>query len=197
MILNNTRLKNELNGIAKKNAEITDIIIFGSYTKGKNNPNDIDILVLFKDKINKETEYKVRKILEKYIKNISIISKTEKTLLDEGFDAREGILFEGKSLLTTKNIAENYGFKSFGGFKYDFKSQNNLQRTKFYYALNGRGTNQGASKTLECIKLSDSLIIVPVYNIDKFREFMDSWKIKYKYIPLLIPMRLGRKNILE
>ena len=49
--LKNTKLKSELKDFLKKNRHILlDIIIFGSFIKGKEKPNDIDILILYKDK---------------------------------------------------------------------------------------------------------------------------------------------------
>lgn len=197
MILKDTKLRNKLKSLADKNQEVADILIFGSITRGKERPNDIDIIVLFKNQINKDIEYAIRKELEKGYKNISITSKTEKTALDESFDARESLLFEAKSLITEKNLAEKYGFHPFGMFKYDFGNWDKLKKTKFYHALNGRGDREGIISMLNCIKLSDSLILAPLEKIEAFKEFLDSWEIKYKYIPMLIPERLSKKKILE
>ena len=197
MILKDTKLRNKLKALADKNRDIADILIFGSTIRGKEKPNDIDVIVLFKDKINKETEYAIRKELEKGYKNISITSKTEKTSLDKAFDARESLLFEAKSLITEKNLAEEYSFHSFGMFKYNFGDWDKLKKTKFYYALNGRGSKKGIADMLDCIKLSDSLILAPLEKIEAFKEFLDSWEIKYKYIPILLPERLSKKKILE
>ena len=197
MILKDTKLRNKLKILADKNLEVADILIFGSTIRGKEKPNDIDIIVLFKDKINKETEYAIRKELEKNYKNVSIISKTEKTSLDKAFDARESLLFEAQSLITEKNLAEEYGFHSFGMFKYNFGNWDKLKKAKFYYALNGRGNKEGIASMLNCIKLSDSLILAPLEKIEAFKEFLDSWGINYKYIPILLPERLSKKKILE
>lgn len=196
MILQNIKLKNELNALAKNHPKVADIFVFGSVVRGKPNPSDIDILILFKDKVDKNVEYLLRKELEKHAKNISIISKTEKTVLDIAFDARESVLFEAKSLLTEKNIAQQYGFSSFGMFKYNFGKWSKLQKIKFYYALNGRG-KMGIAEKMHAIKLSDSVILVPLEYIEEFRSFLENWKINYIYIPLIIPTRLGRKSILE
>ena len=195
MILQNIKLKNELNTFVKKHPEIVDLFLFGSVVRGKQNPSDIDILILFKKKVDKNIEYLLRKELEKHAKNISIISKTEKTILDIAFDARESVLFEAKSLLTGKNIAQQYGFSSFGMFKYNFGKWSKLQKTKFYYAFNGRG-KIGIAEKMHAIKLSDSVILVPLEYIEEFRSFLESWKINYLYIPIIIPARLGRKSIL-
>lgn len=186
-----------MNSLIKRFQQVSDIFLFGSTVRGKLKPQDTDILILFKDKVDKEVEYSIRKILEKRYPRLSIISKTEKTVLDESFDARESILFEGKSLISGKKFADRYGFQSFGLFKYDFGSWSKLQKTKFYYVLNGRAGRQGMADVLGCIKMFDSALLVPLEKIDPLKDFLDSWNLRYTYIPLLIPKRLSRKKILE
>ena len=197
MISLNTRLKNKLQAIVESHPGVSDIILFGSVARGKDKPTDMDILVLFKERINKDAEYAIRKEVEKHQKNVSIVSKTEKTVLDEAFDARESIIFEGRSLLSGDKLAERHGFGSFGMFKYDFGEWSKLKKTKFYHALNGRGDKKGIADTLNCIKLADSLLLAPLEYIEGLKEFLEAWKINYVYIPTLIPIRLGRRKILE
>lgn len=196
MILPNIKLKNELNKIRSKHHGLLDILVFGSVMRGKQHPSDTDVLVLFKERVDKNVEYLLRKELERYAQNISITSKTEKTVLEITFDARESVLFEAKSLFTGKNMAQEYGFSSFGMFKYGLKQWSKLQKTKFYYALNGRG-KKGIVEKIQGIKLSDSVMLVPLGYVEDFKSFLESWKINYLYIPLIIPTRLGRKSILE
>lgn len=194
MIWEDIKLRNNLKKLIN---DVDDIIVFGSIVRGKNKPQDIDVVVVFKNKVNKNMEYKIRKELEKNYNNISIISKTKKYLLSNDFDAREGVLFEGISLLSGEMINNNYGFSSLGMFKYNFKGWDQLKKTKFYYALNGRADHKGILESLECIKLSDNLILAPLNKVESVKEFLDSWNIEYKYIPILLPKRLNRKNILE
>ena len=197
MIVKNTTLRNSIRRIVSNHPEVSDIILFGSVARGKDRPHDVDVLVLFTNKVDKDIEHKIRKEIEKHEQKVSILSKTEKTIFDETFDARESILFEGISFLSGQGIAEKNGFLSFGMFKYTFNGWTNLQKTKFYYALNGRGGNQGISSKLGCIKLSDAVILAPLSGVEEFKEFLDSWKLDYIYVPMLIPIRLGRKKILE
>jgi predicted nucleotidyltransferase len=191
------KLPKSLKELLKNNHRISDIILFGSAARGKEKPNDVDVLVLFKESVDKATEYKIRKELEKHYKGISTISKTEKDVFDESFDARESILFEGKSLITGRGLAGRHGFHSFGMFKYNFSGWDKLKKTKFYYALNGRLGKRGIAEMLDCIKLSDLVILAPVEKVEMFREFLNSWKINYIYIPTLIPERLSREKILK
>ncbi len=72
-----------------------------------------------------------------------------------------------------------------------------LKKTKFYHALNGRDGKEGMLQFLKCIKLSDSTILAPSNNIEPLREFIESWDLDYRYIPMIIPKRLAKKQILE
>ena len=160
-------------------------------------PNDIDILVIFKNNIDKEVEYQIRRRIEKKYQKVQIVSKTKRTVVEETFVARESLLFEGVSLLSRNKVSDRYGFDSLGLFKYTFDNWTKLQKTKFYYALNGRGENEGLSQKLNLIKLSDGLLLSPLDNIEKLKEFLESWEIKYLYIPFLLPKRLNRKKLLD
>lgn len=196
-MLKNTTLWNELKRLIASYPEVDDILVFGSYVRGKTAPCDIDIMVIFSKKVNKQVEYEIRKIIEKSYSNISIISKTRDSLQDPSFDARESYLFEAKSFFTKQTMGEKYGYLSFGMFKYDFKNWNKLKKTKFYYALNGRGKSLGVIGNLTGMKLSDRIVLIPLDNIEEFKNFLEEWKIEYKYIPILLPQRLGKKKLLQ
>ncbi|MFH1440395.1 MAG: nucleotidyltransferase domain-containing protein [Candidatus Woesearchaeota archaeon] len=183
----------------KHKNEIEDIVFFGSRMKGKLNPKDLDILLIFKKKVNKEIEYQLKNILGLLvfeINQISIISKTEESYKKETFDAREGVLFEGYSLIKSKFIASDFGFTSLGLFIYQTNKLSNVQKTKFYYALNGRGPTKGMVQELEGIKLSNNIIAVPLEKIEATKKFLNYWELEYKYVPTLIPKRLGKKSII-
>lgn len=180
----------------KYKEQIKDIILFGSFIRGKSKPKDIDILIIFKKKINKDIEYELKNLFLNYAKNISLISKTEDESIDPSFDARESLLFEGYSLVNSKFTAEDFGFISFGLFLYNTKSMSNVKKTRFYYALNGRGSAKGIINELDAIKLSDNSILIPINKIESAKEFFEYWDINYKYIPSLIPKRMGKKNII-
>jgi len=177
----------------KNKGMISDIVVFGSLMRGKEEPKDIDIIIIFKNKIDKAIEYELRKKLPS---NVSAISKTWSNLTKPSFDGREGFLFEGYSLVTKEYISSLYGFSSFGLIKYSTKEMTNVEKTKFYYALNGRNSSEGAIISFDGIRLSDNLIAVPLWKIELAREFFDFWKFDYTYIPTLIPGRLSKKSIL-
>ncbi|MDP2749946.1 MAG: nucleotidyltransferase domain-containing protein [Nanoarchaeota archaeon] len=176
--------------------EIRDIILFGSVLRGKSEPGDIDILMLFNAKINRNIEYEFKKQASKIIKNLSLVSTTENMLYAPSFAAREAILFEGYSLIEKQFIASHYGFDSCGIFIYSTKKLKNVEKTKFYYALNGRRSSPGVIDSLKAIKLSDSMISVPLENVEEAKEFFDQQNIEFKYVPSLLPSRLAKKRII-
>ncbi|MEK6932276.1 MAG: nucleotidyltransferase domain-containing protein [Nanoarchaeota archaeon] len=186
----NTKLKSEIIKFYRKNKDvILDIVIFGSFIKGKENPKDIDILILYKDKKNIEKSYELKKLLKGF--NIEITDKTYLELFDESFKIREGILSEGYSVINKKSFSEGFGYLSFILFKYELKGFNKSDRMRFYYGLYGRNKNdKGIIDDLGLIKFSDTIIFCPVKNAEKIKEFFDYWKIKYMEFPIMIPNRL-------
>lgn len=189
-----SKLKKASKQIAKNySEEIVDIILFGSLMRGKEKPRDIDILLLFKSKVNKEIEYEFR---SKVSDVVSVVSKTEKNYKIREFPAREGVLFEGYSLIKSKYIAEEYGFTSFGLFQYITKNLSNTKKTRFYYALNGRGESEGIIKRFNGIKLSDNIILFSLSSIEPAKDFFEYWELNYTYVPLLLPERLAKSKII-
>ncbi len=186
----------------KYRSEVKDIILFGSQMRGKTISNDIDILILFRQKINKDIEYELKNLLQTAksdsSSNISIISKTQDTLVEESFDAREGILFEGFSLVRSKLIASDFGFMPYGLFIYNTKPLSNTDKTRFYYALNGRDSLKLKGMVIEhnLIKLSDNSILAPLHEIEPAKQFFEYWKMEYRYVPILLPQRMGKASII-
>lgn len=175
----------------KHKDKIDDIILFGSLRRGKDKPSDIDILMVFKDKVDKDIEYEFRKSLKD--DNVSVLSKKKEDIFAESFDGREGILFEGFSLVKEKSVASDYGFKSFGMFLYKTSGMSNSLKTRFYYALNGR-KSKGVLDSLEGIKMSDNVFIVPLDKIEPAKEFLEQWKLQYRHMPAIIPIRIAKKE---
>jgi predicted nucleotidyltransferase len=193
-LLKNTKFLSEVDRIFKKNREsIIDIILFGSSVKGKESPKDIDLLVLFNVKKDLDLCYELRKNLEKIGLNPEIVAKSYKELFETSFKAREAILTEGFSLIEKKFISEGLGYFNAILFRYELKGFNKSDRMRFYYSLYGRGENEGMLKELKSNKFSDSILLCPVDNENRMKEYLESWKIKYIEIPVLMPERI--KNL--
>ena len=97
-------------------------------------------------------------------------------------------------MVYNKFLFEGLGYLSFNLFKYELKQFNKSERMRFYYSLYGRNNEKGMLKMLDSIKFSDSIILCPVENVERMKEYFDTWKLKYVEFPILIPERI--KNIL-
>jgi predicted nucleotidyltransferase len=175
----------------KYGSDIFDIILFGSFMKGKYDPKDIDVLIIFNKQIIKSIEIEFRNLLkEGYVFDINSTTLTE--LEGEGFIAKEGIYLEGISLITDKHISSSLGFFSVAFVKYDIGPLKGSKRISFYHALNGRGNNKGFLVLIKAKKYSESVIICDYIIVEKIKEFLDNWKLDYTITPALIPNRLKR-----
>jgi len=187
----NTSFNKKAKEVYKKYKEkIHDIIIFGSYMKGKYNPNDIDLLIIFKNEINKEIEVELKNKINN--PKIDLNSVTLKELENESFIAKEGLYLEGKSLITNISLSESIGFSSIAFLKYNLNKIKGSERVKFYYALQGRGTEKGFLNSIKAKKYSETVIICDYQEIEKLKEFLSLWKIEYQLTPALIPKRLKK-----
>ena len=194
-LLKNTKLMSKVHNLITENKEeILDIVIFGSSVKGKEKPRDIDLFVIYKTKVNSELSYKIKKEFEILGFEIDLVAKNYSGLFDSSFIARESYLSEGYSLLNKKFIADGFGYKPMILFRYDIKSFNKSQRMRFYYSLYGRNT-EGMLKKLRLYKFSERIIISPVEESERVKDYLNSWKIQYIEIPILIPIRILESEV--
>ena len=168
----NTKLIFKIQDIFKKNeSDILDIVLFGSFVRGKEKPRDIDLLVIYKAKINPELNYKIKKEFEILGFEIDLVSKSYNDLFKSAFIARESYLSEGYSLVQKKFIADGLGYKPMVLFRYNIQKFNKSQRMQFYYSLYGRNS-EGMLKKLGLYKFSERIIISPVENSEEVKEYL-------------------------
>lgn len=186
-------LKSELSKFLKNNKEnLLDIIIFGSFIKGKDKPKDVDMLLLFKENKNSDISYTLKKILNKLDFKADISDLLYFDLFLESFVAREAFLSEGFSISAKKYVSEGLNYESFMLIKYDLKDLNKSSKMMFYYGLNGRKKDQkGLLAKLGAHKLSDNTILCPIVTSESIKEFFDYWKVDCLMFPVLIPKRLS------
>ena len=168
--------------------EIEDIILFGSFMKGKEKPKDIDLLIIFKNKVNKQIESELKKDIA--LPEADINSTTQRELEGEGFIAKEGLYLEGFSLINSRALSQQMGFTSVAFIKYDLQNTKGSKRIRFYYALQGRNKATGFLKEVRAKRFSESVIICDYNIIERIKPFFEQWDIKYNIIPALIPKRL-------
>jgi predicted nucleotidyltransferase len=167
----------------KYKKKIFDIILYGSATRGKYKPRDIDILIIFKDVNKKEyfdLPYELRKNLEKEGLKIDIKGVLIEEIFDPKFLARQNLLIEGYSLIRNDMLSERFGFKSYSLFVYSLKNLNHNEKTKFQYVFKGRRENKGVLEELNGIVIGMGSVLIPIENSEKFKEFLDKWKINYE-----------------
>lgn len=174
----------------KHAAEILDIILFGSAAKGKENPNDLDILLLFKDKEDLDTAYTLRKKLETVGFAVHVTTKTYTALFDKNFLARAAVLGEGYSLIRKESISKGLGYSNISLFKYELKGFSQSRRMQLQYALYGRDRKSGMAKELNLKKFADTIFFCPVENTEKLKEFFENWNIRFEQFQALIPERM-------
>ncbi len=186
-LLMNLELTNEVKKFQERNSdEILDIILFGSFVRGKKKPNDIDILTIFKNKENFDLSYKLKKIFEKYKLDVEITNVIYQKMFDIDFLPRSSILSEGYSLIRDKTFSESFGFKSFIMFIYSQKDFSQTKRMRFHYALNGRNDNLGILEKISAIKLTDKCVISPLEKSEEFKDFLDFWDISFSSFNILM-----------
>ena len=191
-LLKNIKLNSEVIKFYKKNKEfLLDIILFGSYLKGKEKPNDIDLLVLYKNKKDFDKGYELKKILEKKGYKADITNKNYPEIFDKSFKVKEAILSEGYSFINKKFISEGLGYTSLILFKYELKGFSKSNRTRFYYSLYGRKRkNKGILNDFGALKFSDTILLCPIENSERMKDYFNNWKINYIEFPIMIPTRL-------
>lgn len=154
-----------------------DIILFGSFVKG-GSPNDIDIALLLRNKIDTALIKKeIKKIFQKEvdIQSVyldSIYSSIWLSLIKEGFSVNKN-----------KFLYELYKIEPKVLFKYSLGKLNNVQKVQF---------SRGIKKVLgdKGIILTRSVVLVPMALKNEFTEFLKTWNIfyeskEYELLPML------------
>jgi predicted nucleotidyltransferase len=171
-------------------SDIEDIILYGSMMKGKTDPQDIDMLIIFKNTINKQIEVDLRKRIANKTVEINSITRAE---LEEGnFIAGEGIYLEGKSMVRNQLICDSLGFAAVAFIKYDISMVKGSRRVRFYYALQGRNNNAGFLSSIGARRYAESVVLCDYALIEQAKPFFEQWNIDYSVTPALIPKRLHK-----
>lgn len=178
---NNWLVLNKIKTWIRKN-KVLDVYVFGSFTRGKLKPRDIDLCILIKDSDEKNTLNLVSS-LSRYTENMNL--KTHVSLLTEkefimGSTLTKTLMEEGISLIKGKHLSNILGYNSRSMFMYSLKTFSKCQRVKFHYALNGRYGRIGVLKEVNGEMIANGAIVVPINNEEIFKDFLDIWKVNYK-----------------
>jgi predicted nucleotidyltransferase len=183
-------LESKSKSFQQKNKEVLDILLFGSVMKGKENIRDLDLLIIFKEKKSLELVYQFRKLLEPLVKvPVEVTGKAYSELFQEGFLAKEALLSEAYSLIFRKSFSEGLGFRNQFLFHYALKGKSKSERMRFYYSLYGRN-GPGMLEKLKAIKFAETILLCPVESKEPMKNFLQSWKLEFRELPVLIPKRI-------
>jgi predicted nucleotidyltransferase len=168
-----SEIKRELKNILG-DGEILDVILFGSYIKGKALPGDIDVvLITNENKIFDERGYHLSclSFQDIFVKHHTLFN----TLLREGF-----------SVKYNSSFSELYGFKNKCLFFYELSGLTNSSKVKIVNLLRGNKEKKGYVEEKGGAWLANQIFTCPL-GADKFFEsFFESFKIKYKKSYILI-----------
>ena len=173
---------------SRLNNKVFDIVVYGSLVKGKYEPEDIDMAVIFKDGLLNER----LEIIQQIKRRIKIDNKIDikgfllADLFKPEFFGRSGIFFEGISLIDGKPFSNKIGFNGVVIFFYNLKNKNHTEKVKFNYLLSGRKNKEGLIKLFEGKQLAPGVFKLPIKNSIKFEEVLKKNEIFYSKINTLI-----------
>jgi len=161
-----------------KNKEIEDILVFGSFVKGKEEARDIDLCFVFSS-YNDEL---IKKAYEKFEKNNinTHITKTKFSNLLEDPGLWNTLIHEGFSIKNGKNLSVILNLNPYFLFEYNLKSLDKIKKQIFSHALYGTGGRENFLKGINGLKLGRNVIIIPLEKSEKMRAFLETWNIVYK-----------------
>ncbi len=178
-----SKLKNYL-----KNKNVFEIILVGSYLKDKENPNDIDLIVVFTEKDLKTIEeftFQIKEIIRGVVGDKEI--HVEPVVMSNLFKEKifSSILHEGYSIKNNKYFSELIGFHAFSLFTFSLSNLSKIEKVRFSQSLYGRKIN-GLLYEEGGRSLGKGSFMVPIQKQELFKEMLDKWKVKYKLHRTLI-----------
>ena len=170
----------KLKQILKKHLKnnITYILLIGSSIKNKSEPNDIDLIVLFKEKYLKQVEenlFEIREDLD-FLKSVHIEPLFVDSMFEESIFLTS--LHEGFSVKYWKSIIDVLGLKSYVIFMYNLENLSKLDKVRFAQALYGR-KKDGILFQEKGVSLGFGSFMVDVKREEIFKEFFSKWKVKF------------------
>ena len=187
MMLKQLRKKLDLSWI-KKNS-IWDIVVYGSYARGKIDAKDIDVAIILEKKISVNVKMELSQKLRRMFKDDGFVFDVKAVdlndFLNAGFLGRESIFAEGYSILKQDYLAERFGFNALAIVEYRLKDLTLSEQKMLYYALQGRKKGRGMLAKFGGRILSKGILEVPTAHYEKLKSLIDSYGINYKATPCL------------
>lgn len=181
MMLKKLQKKLDLSWI-KKNS-IWDIVVYGSFIRGKSNAREIDIAVILsqmlplKRKLIMAQELRHKLYMDGYTFDVKVVDITD--MLNPGFLGREGILAEGFSLIKRCYLSEQFGFSGFALIEYNLTKLSQSKQKILYYALQGRKKGTGILAKFNGRIISKGVLQVPTKYSEEIKELLEQHKVNY------------------
>ena len=159
-------IKNKLKEYLK-DKDILDIIVFGSFIKGKADAKDIDIAIISEKSLIlnlKGFHISIIKPQDFFINHPSLIN----TLLREGF-----------SLKNNKSFSEIYSFSNKVLFAYKLENLNASEKVKIVSVLRGKNKKRGLVEQEGGSWLAHQVFFIPVEKEHIFSQFFINFKVKF------------------
>lgn len=163
------------------NREVVDIILFGSFVKGRYNPADTDICIIFRDRADLELIKRVGSETEAHVSFLTIENFFTKPHALVG-----ALLFEGVSLLTGKKLSEVYNLESWSIYNYELSKVSKKEKVKFVYAIRGRKAGEGLLKDWKGKYLTPGCFMVLSTSDAEVLEFLKSWRVPFERRRILL-----------
>jgi len=166
--------------------DVLDIVQFGSSIIECKEPQDIDLVVIFKNiPIRKQLEQaqNIKKQIQTHTKlPVDVKSFDLISFFDEGNFAKEGILFYGKSIIHKEYFAKKlFGLTPKIQISYSLKDLEKKGKVRFHYMLQGRKGSYGLIKKYGGRLLNPGVIeILPEYEkifVDSIKQNIKNFKI--------------------
>ena len=157
----------------KIKGNLLDIFIIGSILKDKLNPNDLDLIVLFKEKNLKEIEdifYEIKESLN-FISEVHIEPLFVGNMFNESIFS--SILHEGFSVKENKFLSDLMNLKSYSIFSFNLFNLSKVDKVRFAQALYGRNKD-GLLFEGKGIVLGFLRFMVDVKREEIFNEFFNN-----------------------
>lgn len=156
----------------KKYPELKDIIIFGSFVRGKTKPGDVDMGLLI-------PKYKTKSgVIGKIIMEFDAFKGIDTEVIDSEMVYMDPLFWriakDGFSIKYSKFISKATQTESMTIFEYSLKDLTKTQKVQFNRALH----NVLQDKNVHLVKAGS--LWVPSMFSEQFQELADSWQLRKK-----------------
>ena len=166
--------------------EIWDVVLYGSYVRGKEHARDIDFAIIIPSKVSVGKKLIIAQELKENIESIAPTLQLDVKVvdIDDFFDlnflAKQAIIAEGYLILRKKYISDLFGFKTFALVNYSLEGLTYSQKKMLYYALRGRRGSKGVLEGIKGELISRELLKIPIQAYYEIEELLKLHKVKFK-----------------